>query len=312
MGSGTTWLTPDPDFLTPRHQWDVNWSCFCKQCINAMYAASYMALIAVGLVLIFGVMGVVNFAHGELYMVGAYCVVFLYAQENFPFLLAVAAGLVFVGCVGLLMERGLFRPLRDNPLGGLIASIGFLLVLQTLAVLGFGRRMGHVPPPTQGKFVFGEGIILTHQRLFVIVATVVLLGALWLFLKRSKFGWALRACAQDPEAAALQGISMNQTARLAMFIGAALAGVAGALTAPLISPTPYIGHAVIVTAFIIIIVGGVGSLEGAVIAAVLYAFVHTFVTTFFDGVIANIVGLLLMLIVLVVKPTGLFGAKERA
>ena len=279
--------------------------------INAMYAASYMSLIAVGLVMIFGVMGVINFAHGELYMVGAYCVVFLYAQENFPFLLAAAAGLVFVGLVGLFMERTMFRPLRDNPLSGLIASIGFLLILQTLVVLGFGRRMGHVPPTTHEKLeVFGA--VLTYQRLFVIVAAIVLLVALWAFLKRTKFGWALRACAQDAEAAALQGISMTQTARIAMFIGAALAGVAGALTAPLVSPTPYIGHSVIVTAFIIIIVGGIGSLEGAVIAAVLYAFVHTFVTTFFDGVIANIVGLALMLAVLVVRPTGLFGAKERA
>ena len=279
--------------------------------VNAMYAASYMSLIAVGLVMIFGVMGVINFAHGELYMLGAYCVVFLYAQENFPFLLAAAAGLVFVGLVGLFMERAMFRPLRDNPLSGLIASIGFLLILQTLVVLGFGRRMGHVPPPTQEKIeVFGA--ILTHQRLLVIVAAILLLAALWAFLKRTRFGWALRACAQDAEAAALQGISMTQTARIAMFIGAGLAGVAGALTAPLVSPTPYIGHSVIVTAFIIIIVGGIGSLEGAVIAAVLYAFVHTFVTTFFDGVIANIVGLALMLAVLVVRPTGLFGAKERA
>ncbi|MDE0058043.1 MAG: branched-chain amino acid ABC transporter permease [Defluviicoccus sp.] len=279
--------------------------------INAMYAASYMSLIAVGLVMIFGVMGVINFAHGELYMLGAYCVVYLYAQESFPFLPAVAAGLVFVGLVGLFMERAMFRPLRDNPLSGLIASIGFLLILQTLVVLGFGRRMGHVPPPTQEKLeIFGA--VLTYQRLLVIAAAVLLLVALWAFLKRTKFGWALRACAQDSEAAALQGISMTQTARIAMFIGAALAGVAGALTAPLVSPTPYIGHSVIVTAFIIIIVGGIGSLEGAVIAAVLYAFVHTFVTTFFDGVIANIVGLALMLAVLVVRPTGLFGAKERA
>ena len=279
--------------------------------VNATYAASYMALIAVGLVMIFGVMGVINFAHGELYMVGAYCVVFLYAQENFPFLLAVAAGLVFVGIVGLVMERTMFRPLRDNPLGGLIASIGFLLILQTLAVLGFGRRMGHVPPATQDKAeIFGA--VLTYQRLFVILAAILLLAALWTFLRRSKFGRALRACAQDAEAASLQGISMNRTARVAMFIGAALAGVAGALTAPLVSPTPYIGHSIIVTAFIIIIVGGVGSLEGAVIAAVLYAFVHTFVTTFFDGVIANIVGLALMFAVLVVRPTGLFGARERA
>jgi branched-chain amino acid transport system permease protein len=97
-----------------------------------------------------------------------------------------------------------------------------------------------------------------------------------------------------------------------MFVGAALAGVAGALTAPLVGPTPYMGHAVIVTAFIIIVVGGIGQLEGAVAVAILYAFVHTFVTTFWDGVIADIVGLVLMLLVLIVKPTGLFGARERA
>lgn len=279
--------------------------------INATYAASYIALIAVGLVLIFGVMGVINFAHGELYMMGAYCVVYFYADLALPFFLAVGIGLIFVGILGLFMERVLFRPLRDNPLAGLIASIGFLLVLQTSAVLGFGVRMEYIPPPTQAKIIFDGGLVLTWQRFYVIIATIFLLSALWVFLRKSKFGWALRACAQDPEAAALQGISMNRTARLAMFIGASLAGVAGALTAPLISPTPYIGHSVIVTAFIVIIVGGLGSLEGAILASVLYAFVHTFVTTFFDGVIANIVGLLLMLLVLVVRPTGLLGARER-
>ncbi len=282
--------------------------------VNAIYAASYMALIAVGFVLIFGVMGVINFAHGELYMFGAYAVVYVYAEHQLPFFLAVAAGMVFVGLLGLLMERALFRPLRDNPLGGLIASIGFLLILQTLAVLGFGVRMEHIPPPTREMLnVFGiEGVVLSVQRLYVIVATALLLGALWLFLRRSKFGVALRACAQDPEAAALQGISINQAARVAMFIGAGLAGIAGALTAPLVRTYPFMGHSVIVTAFIIIIVGGIGSLEGAVVAAVLYAMVHTFVTTFIDGVIADIVGLLLMLLVLVIRPTGLFGIKDRA
>jgi branched-chain amino acid transport system permease protein len=279
--------------------------------VNAAYAASYMALIAVGLVLIFGVMGVINFAHGELYMAGAYSVVALYAGLQLPFLVAVAGGLVFVGALGLLMEWSFFRPLRENPLGGLIASIGFLLILQSAAVLGFGLRMQNVPPVTKERLMLG-GAVLTYERLMVIVAAVVLLSLLWFFLRRTRFGWALRAVAQDREAAALQGISIDQTARLAMFIGAALAGVAGALTAPLVAPTPYMGHPVIVTAFIIIIVGGIGSLEGAVVAAILYAVVHTFVTTLYDGVIANIVGLLLMLGVLVVLPNGLFGAKERA
>lgn len=280
--------------------------------LNAVYAASYMALIAVGLVLIFGVMGVINFAHGELFMAGAYAVVALYADLAVPFLFAVAGGLVFVGVLGLIMERALFRPLRDNPLGGLVASIGFLLVLQALAVLIFGVRMEHVPPATQEIIAFSDRVRFPLQRLWVVIAAVVLLSALWLFLKKTRLGWALRASAQDPEAAALQGISINQTARIAMFIGAGLAGVAGALSAPLVSVNPHMGHSVIITAFIVIIVGGIGSLEGAVVAAIAYAFIHTFVTTFWDGVIADIVGLTLMLLVLIVKPTGLFGTADRA
>ncbi len=280
--------------------------------LNAAYAASYLALVAVGLVLIFGVMGIVNFAHGELFMLGAYVVVALYSGFGLPFLLVVAIGLAFVGCVGLLMERTMFRPLRDNPLGGLVASIGFLMILQALVSMGFGVRMEHVPPVTQEVLVFSDRVRLPLQRLFVIVAAIVLLAALWAFLKRTRFGWALRASAQDPEAAALQGISITQTARIAMFVGAGLAGTAGALTAPLISVNPHMGHSVIVAAFIVIIVGGVGSLEGAVLASVVYAFIHTFVTTFSDGVVADIVGLSLMLGVLVVKPTGLFGTADRA
>ena len=280
--------------------------------LNAVYAASYISLIAVGLVLIFGVMGVINFAHGELYMAGAYSVVLVYSDFQMPFIVAVAAGLLFVGCLGLLMERALFRPLKDNPLGGLVASIGFLMIMQALASIGFGVRMEHIPPVTQQVVEFSERVRLPLSRLYVIIAAVVLLSMLWVFLKKTRFGWALRAAAQDPEAAALQGISIKQTARIAMFIGAGLAGIAGALTAPLVSVNPHMGHSVIVTAFIVIIVGGVGSLEGAVIASVVYAFVHTFVTTFFDGVIADITGLSLMLLVLIVKPTGLFGSADRA
>ena len=285
-----------------------------QTCVNAVYAASFMALIAVGLMLIFGVMGVVNFAHGELFMLGAYCVVFVYAGQDFPYFFAVMVGLVFVGALGVLMEGALFRPLRGNPLAGLIASIGLLLMLQAAVAMGFGVRMEHIRPPTRITFpLFGlEGVVVSLQRLYVIAGAALVLGALWVFLRRTRFGRALRACAQDPEAAALQGISIDRTARLAMCIAAAMAGVAGALAAPLVRTWPYMGHSVIVTAFIVTIVGGLGSLGGALVAAILYGFVHTFVTTFTDGVIADIVGLLLMLAVLIVRPTGLFGARERA
>ena len=282
-----------------------------QTCLNAVYAASYISLIAVGLVLIFGVMGVINFAHGELYMAGAYTIVALYSDLSIPFYISVVIGLIFVGCLGLLMERTMFRPLKDNPLGGLVASIGFLMILQALAVLGFGVRMEHIPPVTQEVIIFSERVRLPVARLIVIVVAIIVLTNLWYFLNKTRLGWALRASAQDPQAAALQGISITNTARIAMFLGACLAGIAGTLTAPLVSVNPHMGHSVIITAFIVIIVGGVGSLTGAVVASVIYAVVHTFVTTFYDGVIADITGLVLMLLVLVIKPTGLFGSTER-
>lgn len=279
--------------------------------LNAVYAASYLSLVAVGLVLIFGVMRIINFAHGELYMLGAYAAVVVYVRAQLPFALAVAAGLLFVGLVGVFMERALFRPLRDNPLGGLVVSIGFLMVLQALVTLIFGVRMAHVPPPTKEVLEIGSAL-LPLQRLIVIVTALFLLAALWWFLHRTRYGWALRACAQDPEAAMLQGISLKRAARIAMLTGAGMAGVAGALIAPLVPPSAQMGHAVIIAAFIVIIVGGVGSLGGAVVASVIYAFVHTFVTTFSDGVIADIVGLTLMLLMLIVRPIGLFGSAEKA
>ena len=281
--------------------------------LNALYASSFMALVAVGLVLIFGVMRIVNFAHGELYMVGAFSVYFVVVGQSGPFLLGVALAVVLVAAIGLGMERGLFRPMRSNPLGGLILSIGVLLILQSLAVVEFGVRAKDLPPIVEGSLAFGiGGVQLAYERAVVIGVSLLLLVLLYMFLRHTRTGWALRACAQDPEAAQLQGISVNRTAQIAVGLGAALAAIAGAMMAMNVPIEPYMGHSVIVAAFIVIIVGGIGSLEGAVVASAIYAFVDTFVTTYADGTIADIVGLLLMLIVLVVRPTGLFGARERA
>lgn len=287
---------------------------FLQTSLNAVYASSYVALVSVGLVLIFGVMRVVNFAHGELYMAGAYALFWVYFQNELPFFVGVAVAILAVGLVGLLMERLMFRPMRNNPLGGLICSIGALLMLQSVAVALFGVRDKSIPGPYNVSVsLFGlEELTISAQRLVVIGFAVVLLSALGIFLKKSRFGWALRAVAQDRDAAALQGISISRISMLAMALGAGFAGVAGALTATIVPTAPDMGHPVIIAAFIVIIVGGVGSLEGAIIASVLYAFVTTFVTTLADGVVANIVGLLLMLIVLVVRPHGLFGKPERA
>ncbi|MBC8440044.1 MAG: branched-chain amino acid ABC transporter permease [Deltaproteobacteria bacterium] len=278
--------------------------------VNGLIQGGFFALFAVGLVLIFGVMGVVNFAHGELVMVGAYTVWVLHAQNGVPFIPVVMIAIIVVTAIGLLMERFLFRPTCNDPLAGLICSIGILFILQVLAtVVGGDGPSKQVPPPYHGTLVLFDFLHVPYQRVFSFFISAAGLGTLWYFLTRTKFGWALRAVAQDREASALQGININRISMIAIGVGAALAGLAGALMAPLANINPHMGHNVIITAFIVTIVGGVGSLSGAVMAAVIYAMFHTFITVYFGGVIATICGLLLMVVVLIIKPTGIMGVK---
>lgn len=278
--------------------------------VNGLIQGGFYALFAVGLVLIFGVMGVVNFAHGELVMVGAYTVWLLHAQNGMPFIPTIMAAIILVTVIGLLMERFLFRPTRNDPLAGLICSIGVLFILQVAATLVGGEGPSkQVPPPFHGTMVLFDSLRIPYQRIFSFVVSAAALGTLWYFLTRTKLGWALRAVALDREASALQGININRISMIAIGVGGALAGLAGALMAPLTNINPHMGHNVIITAFIVTIVGGVGSLSGAVLAAILYALFHTFITVYFGGTIATICGLLLMVVVLIVKPTGLMGVR---
>lgn len=278
--------------------------------VNGIIQSGFYALAAIGLVLVFGVMRVVNFAHGELVMIGAYTVWYVHAQNHVPYLLTVVLAIALVAGIGLLMERFLFRPMINDPLGGLICSIGVLFILQVIAsFLGGEGPSKQVPPPFEGTMIIQDSIRIPYQRLFSITVSVAALVVLWYFLTRTRLGWALRAVSQDREAAALQGISSVRISMIAIGVGAGLAGLAGALIAPLTNINPHMGHNVIITAFIVTIVGGIGSLPGAVIASVLYALFHTFVTTYFSGTIATISGLLIMVLILILRPTGIMGQK---
>ena len=278
--------------------------------VNGFIQSGFYALAAIGFVLVFGVMRVVNFAHGELVMIGAYTVWFMHAQNEVPYLVTVVLAILIVAGIGLLMERFLFRPMVDNPLGGLICSIGVLFVLQVIATYVGGEGPSkQVPPPYEGTLIIMDVIRIPYQRLFSIAVSISALAILWYFLTRTKLGWALRAVSLDREAATLQGISAIKISAVAIGVGAALAGLAGALIAPLTNINPHMGHNVIITAFIVTIVGGIGSLPGAVIASVLYALFHTFITTYFSGTIATISGLLIMVLVLIIRPTGIMGHK---
>ncbi len=276
--------------------------------VNGAMVSVFYALMAIGFTLIFGIMGVINFAHGELYMVGAYVVWLTYAQGILPFPLAVIVGAAVVIGIGMGMERTLFRPMRANPLMGLILSIGMVFILQVFAATTWHvGLMKHVPPFIKGSLHIFD-VSAPWQRLLVIPIAAALLGGLWLFLRRTKQGQALRAVAQDHEAAALQGISIDKVGMTAMAIAAGLAGMSGALMAPIMRVDPYMGHSAVIMALMVTIVGGLGSIEGALLASFIYGFMIAFITTYVDGTMATIAGALLMFAVLAVRPRGLLGS----
>ncbi len=278
--------------------------------LNGLMTSSFFALIAVGLSLVFGVMHIVNFAHGEFYMVGAYTVWVLYAKMHWPFFLAVLAAIVIVGILGLISERLVFRQAKGNVLSGFIMSVGLVFILQVAVaqIWGLGK-MKPVPAAYPEVLSFG-GISTSWQRFIVIPATIILLGSLWFFLENFRMGRAMRASALEPDAAALQGISVKKAATVAMFIGSAMAGAAGALMAPIMSVHPYMGHAVVWNAFVVVIVGGAGNIKGTVLASLFFGYMTTIITTLFDSTIANLVNVLVMLVLLAIRPQGMAGHAE--
>ncbi len=274
---------------------------------NSVVAGSVYAIIAVGLAMAFGVMKMANFAHGEFFMAGAYVVYVFYALLGWPFPAAVLMAIPIVGAMWVATERLIFRPTRDNVMAGFMATAGLAFILQVLVGQTWGvGLMRSVPTPYMGAMDL-LGAKIGWQRVLVLPSAVLMLSALWFFLYRVKAGKALRACAQDPETARLQGIGINRMTMLAMAISGASAGLAGALMAPIHPVTPYMGHGVILTAFIVVVMGGMESIAGAVLAAVLLGIVHTFVTTLSDAVTAQMVGVACMALVLIVRPQGLLG-----
>jgi len=284
-----------------------------QQALNGGLLSVFYAVMAIGFTLIFGVMGIVNLAHGELYMIGAYVVWLTYAQGILPFPLAILAGAGIVATIGMAMERALFRPMRGNVLMGAVLSVGIIFILQVFAATTWHvGLMKHIPPAIRGSVTL-FGAIAPWQRLIVIPSALGLIGGLWFFLRRTKQGRALRAVAQDPEAARLQGISQDKVALIAIAIAAGLAGAAGGLMAPIMRVDPYMGHTALIMALMVTIVGGLGSIEGAMVASLIYGFLMAFITGYFPSSIASpatmaiIIGALLMFIVLAVRPRGILG-----
>jgi branched-chain amino acid transport system permease protein len=277
--------------------------------LNGVMLGLNYALIALGLSLIFGIMGIVNFAHGEMYMLGGYVAYFLIGQFGLDFFSAIIGAVVIIGLLGMLFEKIIFRPLTMRPkeaLTSMIAAVGLAWVLQMLAVICFGDLDRKVPSTFKGIINMG-GVVITKERLVTIIVGIVLVLLLNLFLLRTRMGIAIRAVAQDKEAAALQGVQVSRISALSFGIGCALAGSAGALMAPIFSVSPFLGGDVILKAFLVVILGGMGSIPGAMLGGLVLGFIESFGSLFFTVPTVSAITFSLIILILIVRPQGLLG-----
>ena len=274
--------------------------------LNGFGLAVVYILVALGLTLIFSILDIINFAHGEFYMLGGFVTYYGFAVFGVNYFLTLVLAVVVVGLAGVLAERIVFRHLRGKTLNAFIVSLGLLWVLQASTQLSFGVLDKSVPSAVSG-IVRVFGLVISRERLVVIVTASALMAALYLFLRFTRTGQAMRAVAQDADAAALQGINIEVVSALGFGVGCALAGAAGALLAPVFAVSPTMGALPVVKAFIIIIVGGMGSLPGAVLGGLLLGAVEGISTLFMSSAAVNMLGFLVVIAVLLVRPRGLFG-----
>jgi len=262
-------------------------------------------LIASGFSLIYGIMRLLNFAHGEFYMLGAFATYLLCEHLGVHYFTAMALSMVIIGVLGVLVYQFFFRPFRDEHDPSLVIALGIAMLIGGLALIIFGEKDKSVAPVFSGVIQVW-GATLSKERVAVILVAIVLMAALTLSIKFSKTGQAMRAVAQDREAAALQGIGVDSTFSLCMGISSALAGAAGALLAPLFYVNPFLGMHAVLKALVVVVIGGLGSIPGAIAGGLLLGFVESFGNTFF-GDITEILGFIIVMIVLLFRPQGLFG-----
>jgi branched-chain amino acid transport system permease protein len=274
---------------------------------GAVTSAIY-AMLAVGFTLIFGVARVLNLAHGSFYALGAYGTYVMTSLVGLPLWLAALVAIAGVSLFGVVVEKVLIRPLRYSQLGVLMITLAVSLVIEQALFLTFGSEYRNVPAFIDTKISVG-GVDVAGQRLLTLLVAVVAIGALYLFIQRTRLGSAILAISQDAEAAKYMGIPSDRIFSLVMAISAALAALAGVLAGPFLSVQPSMHLLPIVKAFAIVIVGGLGSIPGSILAALMLGYAETLVAYLISTSWTEIVSVLATLLTLVLRPAGIFGKR---
>jgi branched-chain amino acid transport system permease protein len=301
-------------------------SLIIEQTLNGVQLSAMLFLLAAGLTLVFGIMGVINLAHGSLYMIGAYAAAWT-AGVTGSFLLAVVAGVVAAGCVGMVLELLVLRRLyASDHVDQVLATFGLVLFFNQAMALLFGRQPLFVTLPSwlSGTVVVAPGVPYPVFRLLIIATVVVVAVLLWLFISHTRIGMLVRAGATSREMVRAMGVPIRGLYTLVFGLGAALAGLAGLLAGPIYAVQVGMGEQILISTFVVIVIGGVGSIRGALVGAVLVGTMDTLLRAVVPGLLQQVMqgpdadalaggiasmGIyVVMAAVLLVRPRGLFPA----
>lgn len=284
----------------------VTLSGILSQVVNGLVIGMVYVMLAIGLSLIFGMIGVINFSHGVLFALGAYIVLTL--RDVLGFFPALLIGAAFTGSLGMLIEFGLLRRLYNrDPLSGFLCTFGLALAMEELirVIWGPAGVPFHVPYGISGVFVLGP-IIQTNYRLIMLCVSILTVLFIWYGMERTRLGMIIRAGSRDPVMTQMLGVNIKKIFTLIFGIGSALAAIAGVLAAPIWGLHPGLGMSALMPSFVVVAVGGLGSLRGAVIAGILIGEAIC-LSIYFYPPISEVIMYFVMALVLLIRPRGFFG-----
>lgn len=284
---------------------------FLQFLINGMSVGAMYALIALGYTMVYGIVQLINFAHGEFLMMGAYCGALIVARmTGTPLVVALALAMLGAGLIAVLTELIAYRPLRGQPrIFVLTAAIAVSVFLQNLGRLMFGASSQTFEASfPEGNIALGDsGVWIDYSQLIILAVSLVMMGALWLIVNRTRTGTAMRAMSQDMGAARLMGINVNRVVSFTFFLGASLAGAVGVLYGMTYSIDPLMGVQPGLAAFVAAVLGGIGSIPGAMIGGLVIGIIENMVAGYISSTYQGAFTFLVLIVVLSVKPTGLLG-----
>jgi branched-chain amino acid transport system permease protein len=274
--------------------------------VNGVVLSAIYIMVALGFALLLSIMGIFNFAHGAVYMIGAYITYGLASGAGLNQWVSLVMAMAIMGAFGIFLERICFRPFAGKAFHVIVMSIALILVLETVAVVKFGGGNKALPAFTPGTVHLGI-VSVANDRMMALIIGVILLTGMTLFIQKTRIGQQMLAVSQDREGAALQGINVNRTAAIATVIACILAALSGTLMSSLYYLSPFMGDTILMKAIEVVILSGIGSIGGILAGGAIIGFMDAILPVYMDPTIASAITIGVVILILLVRPKGLFG-----